>query len=64
MEYYIRFSVIEEGYGLMGIEDVTVDCSPEELKGKLDEFYAAHETNTTTYMLDEIYDEEGNEVKL
>lgn len=64
MEYYIRFSVIEEGYGLMGIEDVTVDCSPEELKDKLDEFYAAHETGTTTYMLDEIYDEEGNEVSL
>lgn len=64
MEYYIRFSVIEEGYGLMGIEDVTVDCSSEELKDKLDEFYAAHETATTTYMLDEIYDEEGNEVSL
>lgn len=63
MEYYARFSVIQDGYGLMGIHDETFEAdSIEELAEELQEFYIENETNTIMYMLDEIEDEEGNEI--
>lgn len=64
MTYYARFSVIKEGYGLMGVEDHEFEADDlEDLKTQLDEFYEEKETKTVTYLLDELEDENGNDVK-
>lgn len=63
MEYYARFSVINERYGFMGVEDETFEADDmEELKECFKEYYDTHDTKIITHFLDELEDEEGNEI--
>lgn len=65
MEYYARFSVIKEGYGLMGIKDETFEAEDlNELKTQINEFYEENDTKKVTHLLDELEDENGKEIYL
>ena len=65
MEYYVRFSIIKNNLGLMGVRDETFDAEDlADLKTQINEFYEENDTKTTTHLLDEIDDENGEEIKL
>lgn len=63
MEYYATFSIIRNGLGLMGVRDETFEAEDlADLKAQINEFYKENDTKKTTHLLDEIYDENGNEI--
>lgn len=63
MEYYATFSIIRDGLGLMGVRDETFEAEDlADLKAQINEFYEENDTKKTTHLLDEIYDENGNEI--
>ena len=64
MTYYARFSIIKEGYGLMGVEDHEFEAEDiDDLRTQLNEFYEEKETKKIDYLLDELEDEEGNDIR-
>lgn len=63
MEYYATFSVIDDRYGFMGVEEACFDAEDmEELREQFKEFYDTHDTKIIYYLLDSIQDEEGNDI--
>lgn len=65
MEYYVRASLIAEGYGFMGVEDIDFEAddlqeATDILNDKIDSIEAE---GYDCVLVDEVYDEEGNEIK-
>lgn len=64
MEYYATFTELIDD-AVWGVKEVDFKAdSIEELKEQFKEFYENNETKRLTYLLDELYDEEGNEIDI
>lgn len=49
----------------MGVRDETFEAEDlADLKAQINEFYEENDTKTTTHLLDEIVDENGEEIEL
>ena len=63
MTYLARFSVIDDRYGLMGVEDTEFEAGDlEELHEQITEFHDTHDTKIIYYMLDDLEEEDGTDV--
>ena len=65
MEYQVRVSLIDEEYGLMGVEDIEIEAdnlqeAADILNEKIDRMEA---DGYDCVLVDDIYDEEGNEIE-
>lgn len=64
MEYYATFTELIDD-AVWGVEEVDFQAdSIEELKEQIEEFYQENESERVTYLLDELYDEEGNDLNV
>lgn len=64
MEYYATFTELIDD-AVWGVKEVDFQAdSIEELKEQIEEFYQENESKRVTYLLDELYDEEGNDLNV
>lgn len=64
MEYYATFAKLIDD-AVWGVEEVDFQAdSIEELKEQIEEFFEENESKRVTYLLDELYDEEGNDLNV
>lgn len=61
MEYYASFSIIKNNIGFMGVRNETFEAEDlADLKAQINEFL----DDNPNWLLDEIEDENGEEIKL
>lgn len=64
MEYYATFTHLIDDATWGKREEVFNADSLEELQGQIQEFYENNETKREMFLLDELYDEEGNDLNV